>query len=185
MLMKYPYELRDWPKENGDYALSELYRNTDQSKCLVRIRVPLQYPATANYLHGIYSGMIDGKPFDCQALVMDGRIIGKIECTVHEDGYGELDFILRREYTQQGIGTQMIRMYAERVRCLGLCRGLYAIVDVTNTAAGRALISNGFRMGRKFIADVTVYDEGNVRIESRKGVEMIADFASLPDHTAL
>ncbi len=164
--------LKDWPAANSEYELSELYRNTDQSNCLVAVRVPLQYPQTSAYLQAVFTHNNNGRYFDCQAVMLEDSIIGKIETTVYENGIGELDFVLRKEYTGRHIGRQVLAMYIERLRTLRICRGLCAYVDLRNQAAGRILLANGFHGTRRFSADVSVPDGNTIRIETRQGMEL-------------
>ena len=92
--------LEQWP-QNTEEALIDLYRDTDQSLCLVRVNTDAK-EQTDNYIRIIETGDNEGKPFLCQAVYLDERLIGKAELTRYEDDSAELDIVLRSEYCGKG-----------------------------------------------------------------------------------
>ena len=153
--------------------LEELYANADQTHCLVCLRLPLEKDATVRYLEGVRRKEIDGNPFYCYAVMLEDRIIGKIELTVQEDRFGELDVILRRDCCGKGNGTQAVRSMIALAAKKQWCRGITAYTDAENAAIQAVLEKNGFQKQRRFQADVLVPSGNTYYLRPCDGIEYV------------
>ena len=167
--------LEKWPTQRMD-ALKELYEHADQSHCLVRIRVPLDVSATRNYFRAIRSENVNGKPFLCYAILLDDTIIGKIEASKDINEDGELDLILKKEYSLQGYGTEALRQFMKMLEEKQWCRRLTAYVDSDNKAMIRVLEKNGFEKKRNFCADVMAPSGNAYSLRTVAGSENVYEF---------
>lgn len=162
--------LKPWPLSYE--AMNSLYAHADQSKCLVQLIVPLERSNTFRYLQAVQSGVSNGKPFLCRAIMLDDTLIGKIELSRYESYDSELDIILRKEYCAKGYGAAALKLLEDEVSKSGWCRSIYAYVDTENIAAGKMLAQNGYELTRFFSADVMIPYEGSYILKTRRGAEM-------------
>ena len=169
--------LEKWPTQRMD-ALKELYEHADQSHCLVRIRVPLDVSATRNYFRAIRSENVNGKPFLCYAIHLDDAIIGKIEASKDIEEDGELDLILKKEYSLQGYGTEALRQFMKMLEEKQWCRRMTAYVDSENKAMIRVLEKNGFEKKRNFCADVMAPSGNAYSLRIVAGSEYVYEFSA-------
>lgn len=165
--------LRQWP-EDAEEALRGLYRDVDQSRCLVAVNTdsPEQ---TKKYIHIIRSGDNEGRPFICRAVYLDDLLIGKAELTAYSDGSAELDIVIRREYTGKGIGARAVTELAEEAAGTKFCGKIRAYVSSDNIPAGRMLMKTGFKPVRKFRADIMTPGGNDYKLQEKTGYEFILD----------
>lgn len=163
-------ELKTWPLSYE--AMNTLYADSDQSKCLVQLPVPLDKANTFNFLKAVNTGNSNGHPFLCRAIMLEDRLIGKIELSRYDSYDSELDIILLKEECSKGYGREALKLLEEEVKQKEWCRSIYAYVDTENIAAGKMLAACGYEIGRFFTADVMIPHEGSYVIKSRRGCEM-------------
>ena len=164
--------LEPW-KYSMRQELEDLYAAADQSGCLVQLPVPLQKPQTDAYLEGVRTGQIDGNPFFCFAVMADNDLIGKIEITVQEDRFAELDVILRKDMCGKGYGKQAVTALIGLAARRQWCRGICAYAADENRAVQEVLVSTGFQPQRTFAADVLVPAGSSYYLKQCQGTEYI------------
>lgn len=151
-------------------VLNDLYEHTDQSFCLNRVAVPLDEDSTRNYFLAVRSGINNGMPFDAKGIFLDGKLIGKAERTIYEDGSAELDLIIRKEYCGNGYGTEALnRFLTQAAQCTSFC----AYIESSNLPAARVLEKSGFHAKRNFLADVMTPQSGTYALRTVEGTEYI------------
>ena len=166
-------ELKPWPADRE--MMNLLYSESDQSRCLVQIAVPLEETSTAAYLEAVRNGYSNGRKLIAREIVLDGEMIGKIEVTVGEDGEAELDIVIRSQFCTKGYGREAVRMFVQQLRNEQIVFRIAAYVDTGNIPAGRMLASCGFLPARFFRADVLVPYQGKYIVSERRGCEMILE----------
>ncbi len=166
--------LRQWPHGSRE-LLNELYAECDQSMCLVRLPVPLPKEETDRYMHIIETGNNQGRPFLCFGIYLDDRLIGKTELTRYEEGSAEADIIIQRDYCSKGYGTQALQELISTARAEEWCERIIAYIDLQNRAALKLFAKAGFQKGRTFRADVAVYEQGSLRVETHSGLECVKE----------
>ena len=153
--------------------LEDLYAQADQSLCLVRLPVPLQEQQTDAYLEGVRTGRMDGNPFHCYAVMLEDELIGKIELTVQEDRFGELDVLLKKDMCGRGYGKQAVNAMIGLAAKKQWCRGICAYTVRENRAMQDVLQAAGFQAGRSFAADVLVPDRASYYLRQFEGIEYV------------
>lgn len=142
-------QLKPWDPADRQ-ELAELYRQTDQSRCLVRVSVPLNEQATDRYLEGVRRREMDGHPFLAFAVLLEDTVIGKIDATLAEDRCAEMDIVLKEAYCSKGYGTEAVRLIIRLLAKKQWCRMITAYADSDNEAVCRMLQKCGFAKGRTF-----------------------------------
>ena len=152
-------------------TLNELYAAVDQSCCLNAVSVPLDEDLTRSFFLAVQTGINNGNPFRCQAITLNGTVIGKIELTRHDEKAAELDLILRKEYTHQGYGSAAVKLLQEQVQQDHWCTMIEAYVHCKNEAMKQVLQNGHFVKGRSFQADVVTPVNGSYTIRTVTGEE--------------
>ncbi|MBR3356514.1 MAG: GNAT family N-acetyltransferase [Solobacterium sp.] len=165
-------QLVSWHPEMRQ-ELQDLYAAVDQSFCLVQLPVPLQKPQTDAYLEGVRTGQMDGNPFHCFAVMKEDELIGKIELTVQEDRFAELDVILKKEMCGKGYGKQAVSAMIGLAARKQWCRGICAYTVRENLAMQAVLVSAGFQSRRSFTADVIVPNGSSYYLRQFEGIEYV------------
>ncbi|MBR2812879.1 MAG: GNAT family N-acetyltransferase [Solobacterium sp.] len=169
--------LKKWPAYDRT-SLQDLYANTDQSKCINELPVPLPYDNTTRYLTAMETGRNNGRVFHCYAIYLHDSIIGKIELTSYDPENAEMDLIIRKEHTGKGYGSQAFDCLVSLARQENICRRIYAYVNVENDAMIAMLENRGFVKGRPFHADVNAEYNGVTFIRRKLGQEYIKDIST-------
>ncbi len=164
-----------WPADNKT-ALDELYENTDQSKCLVQLALPLDQARTRTYRRCIFRERNDdNKPFLCFAVMLNNTIIGKTEVTAHSEDEAELDIIIDADHTGRGYGKRALDLLHKRLKEINFASSVRAYVSEENEACIHLLLNAGYERGRKFSADILIPDKGSYVIRTVNGYEFKYD----------
>lgn len=162
-----------WPAESRT-ALDELYAAADQSECLVQMALPLDPERTRSYRRNILrSRTEEGLRFLCCAVMLDGKIAGKIEATAHSEEEAEIDIILRKDCTGRGIGRKAVAAFHEMLKEKHFASSVRAYVSAGNEACIRLLERSGYTRGRRFTADVLIPGAGSYVIREVSGYEYV------------
>lgn len=153
--------------------LNDLYAGTDQCFCLNRVALPLDEDATRAYFSAVRSGVNDGMLFDAKGIYLKGKLIGKIERTVDENGCAEIDLIIVKEHCGKGYGTEALKQFLDLTETKVICDSFCAYIEADNTAAARVLEKNGFEAKRSFLADVVTPQADTYTLRTVKGTEYI------------
>ncbi len=153
--------------------LNELYAASDQSLCLNKVSVPLDEDMTRAYFSAVRSGINCGMLFDAKGIYLDGRLIGKIERTVDEEGCAEIDLMIVKDCCGQGHGTEALRQFLNLTETKISCETFSAYIERDNSAAARVLEKNGFEAKRKFLADVVTPQADAYALRTVEGMEYI------------
>lgn len=164
-------ELKPFPIRYEE--LNDLYAAVDQSCCLNSVPVPLDEAMTRSFFLAVRTGNNNGEPFRCQAVVLNGTIIGKVELTKHDETTAELDLILRKDYANQGNGTAALEQLIRQIADDHWCSVIEAYVRSDNEAMKRVLAKNHFVKGRTFQADVVTPVNGSYTLRSVTGEEYV------------
>ena len=162
--------IEQWKKTDMD-SLEELYANVDQSHCLVALPIPLPVAATNRYLAIMEDGKNGELAFQCYKILLNDKIIGKIDLNRYPGQRAELDIVLRKEYTGKKIGTEAMLLLEEELKKSGFAEYIHAYVRLDNIPMAKVLERTGFVPGRRFEAEVFSH-EANSRIIA-KGREYI------------
>lgn len=164
--------LKPWPSQQVQ-PLNDLYLDVDQSNCLVTLQVPFPMPQTQSYLDAIHHGYVEDKPFLCFAIEQDDTIVGKIELTKYPNEDAEVDLVIKKSYSQQGIGTQAMLQLQQYVQQHHWCKAIHAYVDANNKAMCALLTKTNFQPVRRFKADVMVPIDGKYQLKEVPGIAYI------------
>lgn len=150
-------QIEKW-KTTDAQTLEELYSNVDQSHCLVALPIPLPKEQTDRYMEIMETGINGELVFECRKVLMEGKIIGKIDLNRYPNGGAELDIVLRKEYTGKGIGTECMLMLEDDLKKSSFASHVHAYVRLDNIAMVKVLERTGFVPGRRFEAEVYSYE---------------------------
>ena len=167
--------IRKWPDDSAD-LLNDLYSHVNQKYCLTQLACPLDEQATGRYLDAVRTGIVDGKPFLCFAVLLDEEVIGKVDLTRYEGGFAETDIVLKEQYTGEGYGPEAMKLVLDLVSDMDWCSAVGAYVDKDNIHARRMFTRAGFRQGRPFEADIMIPSPGRYILKTTTGYEYLYRF---------
>ena len=156
---------------NDATILEDIYKNVNQTNCLVQIQTPMPVEQLELYLQAIESGKVKDKEFICFGVYKDDAIIGKIELSKYPDGSGELDLVIKEKYCNQKYGEEALKQLEEYVKENFWCKRIVAYVNQENIAMIQLLRKCNYLKGRQFQADIMVPIDDTYQLKEVKGLE--------------
>ena len=167
--------IQKWPTDSIE-PLNDLYKDVDQTYCLVHLSSPLPINEAYHYLHAIREEIVNDKPFLCFGIYLNQESIGKVEVSRYPTNEAELDIVIKKQHTGEGYGTKAITLLINHLNENNWCKSIHAYVHEDNIPIRKILEKNGFKPSQKFKTDIATYDDGIYSMKEITGVSYVYSF---------